>query len=147
MNCHLFKEVKNRLPLNLPLLNKILKSAIKELKHKSNFELTVLIVGDKKIKNLNKKFRGKDKVTDVLSFSQSEGRGFILPREGKKYLGEIVICWPQTKRQAKKFGQSEKKELALLIIHGFLHLLGYDDKTIAGWRQMEALQKRILPKI
>ncbi|OGY42650.1 MAG: rRNA maturation RNase YbeY [Candidatus Buchananbacteria bacterium RBG_13_36_9] len=117
------------------------------MNRKAGWELTVLIVNDKKIKSLNKKFRNKNKVTDVLSFSQREGETFNLPAEGRNYLGDIVISWPQVKRQAKKFGQLPKKELELLIIHGFLHLLGYDDKTLKGWRQMERWQKKILLNI
>jgi probable rRNA maturation factor len=104
----------------------------------------VLIVGDQKIKTLNRKFRHKDKVTDVLSFSQKEGQKIVLPSAYSQYLGDIMICLPQVKRQAEKFGHSLKWEFSLLLIHGLLHLLGYNDQTDAQYQKMKVIQDKIL---
>ena len=75
------------------------------------------------IRDLNKTYRDTDSVTDVLSF---ESDGEIDPETGKEYLGDIVVCLEQAKRQAEQSGHSVQNEIALLEIHGLLHLLGYD---------------------
>jgi probable rRNA maturation factor len=87
-----------------------------------NKEVSVVLVGENKIKELNKRYRKKNKVTDVLAFDY----------------GEIFICIPQAKKQAKKAGHSFKKELAFLLIHGILHLAGYHDDKV---KQKEVWQK------
>jgi probable rRNA maturation factor len=73
-----------------------------------------------KMKSLNRKYRGKDQPTDVLSFPAPE----IFARQG--HLGDLVICEPILERQAKEMGHSALEELRVLIVHGLLHLLGYD---------------------
>lgn len=93
--------------------------------------LSIVLVGEGRIKALNKKYRGKNKVTDVLSFDY----------------GEIFICVPQAKKQAKKIGHSIKKELGILLIHGILHLVGYDDKTEKAKDKMFKKQNQIWEKI
>jgi len=93
-------------------------------------EVSIVIVGDAKIRNLNKRYRKKNKVTDVLAFDY----------------GEIFICLPQARRQAKKLGHSLKKELGILLIHGLLHLAGYDDKTKKGYNKMVNKQKELWRK-
>lgn len=142
-----YAQIKARLPFKQKFVRQIMARIIKELQIRENFELTILLVGEQKIRLLNKKYRHQDKVTDVLSFSQKEGRALILPESENKYLGDIVICWPQIKQQAKKFEQSATKEFSLLLIHGFLHLLGYKDETLAGAEKMAKLQEKILAKI
>lgn len=95
--------------------------------------VSVAFVGDRKIKILNKNYRGKDKITDILSFC---GEGCDL--------GEIVICYPQIKRQAKKFSDSEKQELVFILVHGLLHLLGYTDDTDKEALKMEKLGQKFI---
>ena len=92
-------------------------------------ELCILLCDDAKIKALNTQFRQKDKITDVLSFPQKEADG---------YLGDIAISWPQAQRQAVEIGQSLEEEVRFLILHGVLHLLGYDHETDQG----QMLQKQ-----
>jgi len=140
-------KLKDKPQIKQKFLQKIIRQTVLELKFKKKFGLTVLLVGDKQIKDLNKKYRQKNEITDVLSFSQKEGDGFPLPQKEKNYLGEIIICYPQLKRQAKLFKQTEEKEFALLLIHGFLHLLGLDDQTRSGYKKMEKLQTKILARI
>src|SRR5687767_1355694 len=79
--------------------------------------LTIVLMDKARARQLNKKYRRKDYATDVLSFA---------PEEKGVGLGELVLCEPVVRRQAKEHGISFKKELDYLIIHGFLHLLGYD---------------------
>lgn len=108
-----------------------------------NAEISILLVGDKKMKELNLNFRGKDKTTDVLSFPQELTKDISpnLPI----VLGDIVINLQQAKRQAEERGISLYEEIYQLLIHGFLHLLGYDhEKNRYEQRKMRRLEKEIL---
>ena len=88
-----------------------------------NQELSVLLTDDKKIRELNKKYRGQDRATDVLSFSQNEGE----ENEPDYHLmGDVVISTVTAKRQASQHGFSLEEEIVLLLIHGILHLLGFN---------------------
>jgi len=133
--------------IDAKLVLKILETTRRDLKISNQTEVTVLVVGAAFIKNLNRRYRGINKVTDVLSFSQEEGLKLKLPKQANKYLGDIVLCWPQIKKQAKLFGHSLNEEFALLLIHGFLHLLGYEDNTDRQYQKMAKIQDRILIKI
>ncbi|NUM25728.1 MAG: rRNA maturation RNase YbeY [Candidatus Buchananbacteria bacterium] len=110
------------------------------LKLKKPLEISIGIVGDAAIKKLNKIYRHKDKVTDVLSFGETNQ----LAGGNKNYLGEIIICYPQAVRQAKKAGHPLNRELQLLFTHGFLHLLGYDHEKDSDAEVMEGLEEKIL---
>ncbi len=80
--------------------------------------LSLSVVGERKIRELEKKYFGEDKVTDVLSFSQGE------QEDGRLVLGDVVVCYPQAKRQALKFNRLLDTEIEFLVCHGVLHLLG-----------------------
>jgi probable rRNA maturation factor len=84
-------------------------------------EVTLAFVGERAIRTLNRKFLKKDRPTDVLSFPLGEKGA-----DGKFYLGDIVIAVPVAFRQSRAKGHGLDRELRLLAIHGFLHLLGYD---------------------
>ncbi|MQG88217.1 MAG: rRNA maturation RNase YbeY [SAR202 cluster bacterium] len=115
----------------------IMKSALASLDSEQFIgpdRLTVMVTNDDRIRNLNREFKGEDKVTDVLSFN-SETNG-EWPDVAKwepeseytelRRLGDIAISIPQATRQAKESGKSPEQEIAMLTIHGILHLLGYD---------------------
>jgi probable rRNA maturation factor len=85
-------------------------------------DVSVAIVSDRRMRALNRQFRGKDKVTDVLSFPSDE-RGFM---------GDIVVATGVAKRQAKAAGHSAQTEIRVLALHGLLHLLGYDHDHDGG---------------
>lgn len=105
-------------------------------RRKSGREVSIAFVGNQEIRRLNKRYRGIDKATDVLSFA---GEG--------NFLGEIIIDYSLIKQQAKKFGHSVDYELIFILIHGLLHLVGYDDKTEAGRREMMKLGEEFMEKI
>jgi probable rRNA maturation factor len=86
-----------------------------------NPDVVLAFIGPGTIRRLNRTFRKKDKVTDVLSFPAA-GPG----PEGRRNLGDILICGPKAARQAAELGHGLEAELAFLTIHGFLHLLGYE---------------------
>ena len=115
-------------------------------------ELGLVITTQEKIKQLNRDYRGRDEVTDVLSFSMIPDAGqvgtefppFVTPPDGVLHLGEVIISYPQTILQAKEQRHSAKKELTVLIIHGVLHLLGYDHEEPEPERRMKAREQEIL---
>ena len=100
--------------------------------------LSLAFVNKEEIKKLNKKFRNKNKPTDVLSFDLGND----------EYLGEIVICPEVVAENAKKYGVTKKKETMKVFVHGILHLCGYDHETSKkDAEEMEKLQEKYLSKI
>lgn len=91
-------------------------------------EISIVLCDDAFIQSLNGQYRGQEKPTDVLSFAQ----------EDPHLLGDIVISLPMAARQAQAAGWSLESEVALLGVHGLLHLLGYDDETEAGTWEIQA---------
>jgi probable rRNA maturation factor len=112
------------------------------LKHASNimntdhYSINVILVGNEEIKDLNKKYRHKDAVTDVLTFQDGMFH----------HLGDVFICIPRMIEQSKEYSHSCERELGFLTVHGFLHTLGYDHHTKDQEEEMIALQNRILNK-
>jgi len=105
-------------------------------------EVSVLLVDDEEIRRLNREYRGMDRCTDVLSFALNEGEP---PDPHPEMFGDIVISVETALRQAEGSGQSLEREITWLLIHGALHLLGYDHERSADEaHQMRQLEKRIL---
>jgi len=117
----------------------------------ANVELGLVITTQERVQRLNKSYLGRDEPTDVLAFAMLPAGGdlpaFVLPPDGVLHLGEVVISYPQAVRQAEEHGHSVKREVAILIIHGVLHLLGYEDETPELKRQMVAREGEILSHI
>lgn len=114
----------------------------------TTIEISLMITGQEQIQALNRDYRGKDQPTDVLSFALQENRegeeAFIGPPDGLLHLGEIIISYPQAEIQAAERGHSVKKELAELIVHGVLHILGYDHEKVEMAPAMIAREKAIM---
>lgn len=129
--------------LNEKFFRKILDTAIRDLKIKDKkVEISLNLVGEAKIKELNKKYRGKNKVTDVLSFPLEESR---LKKHDILPLGDIFICLPFAIKESERQNIDLEKELAWLTVHGFLHLLGYDhEKSTQDKKKMFQLESKIL---
>jgi len=119
---------------------------VKGLAFEKRAELSLVLTGDGEVKSLNRAYRGKNKTTDVLSFPQLEGKPMARGSKGNIFLGDVVVSIPQTKRQASQQGKDFQEELALLLTHGILHLLGYDHGTKAEEKRMFGLQDRLLKK-
>jgi len=100
-------------------------------------EAAVTLVDDDAMQRLNRDYRGLDRVTDVLAFSQDEGEPLACAG-GPGPLGDVVICLPQAERQAADAGRSLEGEVAALVAHGMLHLFGYDHETDRAERLMNA---------
>lgn len=108
---------------------------------KASGEITVRLSGDRDVRRLNRNFRGKDKPTNVLSFPAGDQ---VLPRGAPLQLGDIVIAYGTVAREAEAQGKSIRDHLLHLVVHGVLHLLGYDHERPAAARRMETLETRIL---
>lgn len=109
----------------------------------ANKEVGLVITSDEQIQILNKKYRGKDKPTNVLSFDCGEFDEFKDAKEIKDYLGDIYIAYPTMQREAKELGHTDKEEITRLFIHGLLHLVGYDHETDKDLKAMEELEDKI----
>jgi len=141
-------EVKKK-PVSPAWLKRLSALTLKTVKGPSfekKVEVSVVLTGDAEVKRLNKTYRHKDKTTDVLSFPLLEGKKLSSGLGKNVALGDVVISVPQTRRQSAEQGKPFKGELALLLVHGILHLLGYDHATKAQEKKMFGLQDRILRK-
>ena len=114
-------------------------------------ELGLMITSQERVQELNQRYRGEDRATDVLAFNMKsaneEASPFVAPPDGMLHLGEVVISHPQAVTQAKEHRHSVEKELAILTIHGVLHLLGCDHERVAQKREMAAKERTILNQI
>jgi len=115
------------------------------------YEISLVFTDSETVQRLNRDYRGVDEPTDVLAFymlpqQADKGNSFVLPPDGITRLGEVIISYPQAAEQAKEQGHSVDKELALLIIHGILHLLGYDHEQPEEERRMREREEELLRK-
>ncbi len=126
-------DLQERIPVNLSQLEKLAKFVLNYKKVPEDAELSIALVRREDIKDLNEKYRGVSSSTDVLAFSLEED----------PLLGEVIISPEEAMEQAKVYGNSFDEELFLLLIHGILHLLGYEDETEEDKKKMEREEKAI----
>jgi len=105
--------------------------------------LTLKITDDEEMTELNQRYRGINRTTDVLAF----GTDFTDPDLESRYLGDVIISFPQAEKQALERGHAVEEELQLLVVHGVLHLLGYDHDTQSGKEAMWAIQSQVLTEL
>jgi probable rRNA maturation factor len=119
----------------------------------SSSEISLVITGQEKIRELNLTYLGRDEPTDVISFSMlpeysgTEQASFIAPPDGIKHLGEVIISYPQAVIQAEERKHTIKRELTILLIHGVLHILGYDHEEPETGQKMRAREAVIVGRI
>src|SRR5262249_50678873 len=123
-----------------PLMVRLGRRYLSQLKLKG-YELSVLLVGDRTIKKLNRDWRRKNKATDVLSFPAGNNLEGI---PGPRPLGDIVISLETARRQAVEYDRTLEKELARYLAHGLLHLLGYDHERNGDALKMGRLEAKLL---
>ncbi|MCL7747244.1 rRNA maturation RNase YbeY [Halalkalibacter alkaliphilus] len=115
---------------------------------KGEIEVSVTIVDEKRIQEINREYRDKDQPTDVISFAlneQDEDEPEVVYAEDMpNILGDIIISFVHIQRQAEEYGHSFERELGFLTVHGMLHLLGYDHMTDADEKEMFSRQEDIL---
>ena len=117
--------------------------------HQTDAEMGILVTGQDRMRQLHKEYMDEDDSTDVLSFAMREkgpldAPDFIFPAGDAAHLGEVIISYPQAEIQAAEHGHSAKKEIAILLIHGVLHLVGYDHDQPERQKKMHAREKAIL---
>jgi len=107
-------------------------------------EVSVRVVDEDEGRELNKRFRDKDQATNVLSFP-AEDAVMAQDREGRpRLLGDVVICGPVVEREAQDQGKTAASHWSHMLVHGALHLLGYDHESEAEAVEMEALERKLL---
>ncbi len=121
-------------------LIQIAQDALHSVQPELACDLSIALTTDEDIQQLNLQYRKIDRPTDVLSFESDETD----PVSGTRYLGDIVISYPRALQQARDAGHPVENELMLLVVHGVLHLLGYDHDSAANKASMWKLQSRVL---
>ena len=137
-------EIVNETNENINELEEVKKIVEFALEYQkiNNVVFNIIIVDEEKIKYLNKNYRNKDSVTDVISFALEDDNTFI--KTDVRILGDIYICLKRAKEQSIEYGHSFLREICFLSIHGLLHLLGYDHMNEEEEKIMFDLQERIL---
>ena len=139
-----YEIIDNNLYKDYDYLNDVIKTTL-EHENASDAYLSVVFVDNDEIKEINKTYRNKDLVTDVISFALEDNNEEII---GERILGDIFISIPRMKEQAKAYGHSQKRELSFLCCHGLLHLLGYDHvNSKEAEKEMFKLQDEILSSL
>lgn len=151
MDLQLIDETKHVTDHQLDLVRGVLEYAANYLSLPENTEMSVTLMDNQHIHEINKKYRGIDKPTDVISFAMEEDGDeddIILPSdmefEMPKNLGDLMISMEKVIEQAEYLGHSQDRELGFLTVHGFLHLNGYDHMKAEDEKEMFSLQDEIL---
>ena len=126
---------KTKSRLNLKVIRGVAEKFLR-INKINNKVLSIAFVGDKEMRRLNNKYRQKNRPTDILSFAGEDD-----------FLGEIIMDYAQIRRQAKVFKNKIDDELYFILIHGLLHLSGYDDETKKGKKEMEEIGNKFFKKI
>jgi len=131
-------------------VRKIAQTVLKAERVAPPYEVGLVFTDSEMVKQLNRDYRGVDEPTDVLAFymlpQKEVDDSFALPPDGVTRLGEVIISYPQAVEQAKEQGHAAERELALLVIHGILHLLGYDHEEPEEEAEMRTREKELLEK-
>jgi probable rRNA maturation factor len=145
---HLSVESK-KLQISAADIRKLVRAALEHVESEVRIpevhEISVTFINDARMRDINFEFRGKDKPTDVLSFPQFQPKEISgrvkAPVAGGSSLGDLVISTETTLRQAKEFGVTKRAELVRLVVHGILHLCGYDHEKVPA-REAQAMRRR-----
>ena len=131
-------------------VKKIIRQVFRDEGIPSPYEVSLVVTDSETVQRLNRDYRGIDETTDVLAFYMLPQKGadsfFALPPDGVTRLGEVLISYPQALAQAKEQGHSLERELALLVIHGILHLLGYDHEEPEAEHKMRERERELLER-
>ena len=140
-------EVRNKCKSNIitthrlkKITNNVLKLVLEE-KGRIGAEVSIVFVDDGEMRNLNRNFRGINKSTDVLAFPMNDGK---FANINPQLLGDVVISVPTARKQGEANGYSMERELSILLIHGVLHLLGYDHQSAREEATMRELESEYI---
>ena len=152
MDLEVYDETGTVSPEKIQLIKDVLDFAGNYISLPANTEMSVTLMDNEKIHEINKKYRGVDKPTDVISFAIEEEDPdevpIIMPADSDfelpKNIGDIMVSMDNVYEQAKYLGHSPERELGFLVVHGFLHLNGYDHMKAEDEKVMFGLQREIL---
>ena len=136
-------NLQHKVPIETGFIREVVTSALRLQGYSQPPEVSVALVDDAYIQVLNREYRGVDQPTDVLAFPMETVEGV----RSEPALGDIVISLERARAQAREFKHPIRREVALLAVHGLLHLMGYEDDTEAGASLMWSKQKLLLDKI
>ncbi|SEM29722.1 probable rRNA maturation factor [Mesobacillus persicus] len=143
----IFDEVKEFSEEHLKELENLLNFAASKEMVEPGSEVSVTFVTDERIHEINREYRDKDRPTDVISFAleeTGEGEMEIIGADIPRVLGDIIISTAKAREQADEYNHSFMREIGFLLVHGFLHLLGYDHETEEDEKIMFSRQREIL---
>ena len=120
-------NLQKKIPVRIPVVSANIRKTIKALKFFPPF-LSIAFVGEKRMRRLNREYLGHDHVTDVITFDH----------------GEVIVCPAMARRNAKRFGNLVGREIMLCVVHGILHLCGYDDQAPADIERMRRKERQIM---
>lgn len=143
----LIKNRQRAKKVNPPLLKTLTATLLKELLGLKHFDLVVYLVSETEMAQINKKFLQHNGPTDVITFDYSDSKPETRNPKPSNLHGEIFICLAVALTQSRQFRTSWQSELARYVIHGVLHLQGYDDLSPAKRRQMKREENRLLKEI
>ncbi|MDN6194025.1 MAG: rRNA maturation RNase YbeY [Alkalibacterium sp.] len=149
MDIAIYDETNQINEKNKTMMEAILQFSAKKLSIPENAEISISVVENDKIREINKEYRKKDAVTDVISFALEDDEDIFMTLDAldtdiPRDLGDIFLSYDKAVEQATEYGHSFDRELGFLLVHGFLHLNGYDHMTEADEKEMFALQEEIL---
>lgn len=139
MSIGIFNKTEEK--IDKSFVRKVVKHTLKKMKAEKS-EVNIIFVGLEEIHEINKTYRNVDRPTDVISFALEDTEDVTVYEE--RVLGDIYICLDKVHEQAKEYGHTEIREMAFLIVHGLLHLLGYDHMIKEDEKIMFGLQEEIL---
>ena len=128
-------------------LRQAVRSTFESAAREQSGELSLVIGDDSQLRVLNRTYRGVDAPTDVLAFVGSEAEEPVPHEDGTVYHGDVIISYPRAVEQAAVYGHPVEEELWLLVIHGVLHLLGYDHERAADKEEMWRVQGAALARL
>lgn len=143
-------RVRSEVPLSrreIRRIRNIARGILAKLENCQKSELSILVVGEEEMVDLNRRYLGVDGPTDVLAFPQEEPHVHScqwLDSTRDSLLGDVVVCFPFAVKQAEERGESTEDEMKALIAHGVLHLLGYEDSSRKGREEMAVAEKQLL---
>jgi len=134
--------------VHLGMLEPAVQAAFSAAGRVCSGELTIVITGEEQVQRLNRDYRGVDAPTDVLAFGEvHDSDAFVRVPGDAPYLGDVVISYPRAVEQAAEYAHPVGDELAILVVHGVLHLLGYDHETPNDKEEMWSVQERALEEL
>lgn len=139
MSIGIFNKTEEK--IDKGFVRKVVKHTLKKMEAEKS-EVNIIFVGLEEIHEINKAYRNVDRPTDVISFALEDTEDVTVYEE--RVLGDIYICLDKVHEQAKEYGHTEIREMAFLIVHGLLHLLGYDHMIKEEEKIMFGLQEEIL---